>query len=209
MGKLATEWISAGGPTRGNKQKRRRAKELCTVLLDDPDIADVFFDVAQEKDLLVVSVAEILRAELSSLQEQCVAFGKFSASTSLEDIDYAGLYGSIQRVAPSLDRLLRETARQRRDPRAPQAPVRGDTRAPRATPRRVDAGRITLITSMLSLGMARNTGNCYARLLGHHLHAQGLKRPLLKLFHYLGVVDGYTTLLATRDSVAEQSKLRT
>lgn len=72
--------------------------------------------------------------------------------------------------------------------------------------RNLHLGRVVLLISILSLGRARNSANCFARLLGLHLQGMGVKRRVLSLLHGLGLIDGYKTLNCQKMGLAERSK---
>ena len=72
--------------------------------------------------------------------------------------------------------------------------------------RKPQPGRVVLLTSILSLGRARSSANCFARLFGLHLQGMGVKRRVLSLLHGLGLIDGYKTLNCQKMGLAERSK---
>ena len=66
--------------------------------------------------------------------------------------------------------------------------------------------RVVLLTSILLLGRAQNSTNCFAQLLSLYLQGIGVKHQVLLLLHRLGLINRYRTLNCQKMGLAEHSK---
>jgi hypothetical protein len=172
------------------KAKKKRAKRLIATLLGDEEIRNAIMETADIHSELVHAVVNILREELCDLQQKTVIFGPWKSDLEFKDVQLSQGYEAISQYAPLLCQLMEGLSAQLRS---------DESRNPHP-------GRVVLLTSILSLGRARNSANCFARLLGLHLQGMGVKRRVLSLLHGLGLIDGYKTLNCQKMGLAERSK---
>jgi hypothetical protein len=139
---------------------------------------------------LINAVVNILREELCDLQQKAVIFGPWKSDLEFKDVQLSQGYEAINQHAPLLCQLMEGLSAQSRTDKS----------------RNPHPGRVVILTSILSLGRARSSANCFARLLGLHLQGMGVKRRVLSLLHGLGLIDGYKTLNCQKMGLAERSK---
>ena len=118
-----------------------------------------------------------------------VIFGSLNKEMEFSDLNVDKSQDLVQQHAPLLFQL-----------------IEGLSQQSRGTPRNPYSGRVVLITSIFSLGRARNTANCFARLLGLHLQGLGVKRHVLSLLHGFGIIDGYKTINRQKMGLAERKE---
>jgi len=171
--------------------KKKKSKDLIIALLKDEVFFKMFEEVEELHDTLIDLVIRLLRAELDDLQKKTVIFGSFNKDMGFDDLDIEKSRDLVQRHAPLLFQLVEGLSQQSR--------LRGN-------PRIRHSGRAVLIASIFSLGRARNTANCFARLLGIHLQGLGVKRSVLSLLHGFGIIDGYKTINSQRMGLAEPGR---
>ncbi|OXV11490.1 hypothetical protein Egran_00749 [Elaphomyces granulatus] len=189
FGDLCLAWLQRGS---GKRQalKKKKSRDLILALLKDEVFFKMFEEVEELHGTLIDLVIRLLRAELDDLQRKTVLFGSFNKEMNFTDLDIEKSRDSVQQHAPLLFQLVEGLSQQSR--------LRGN-------PRNRHTGRIILIASIFSLGRARNTANCFARLLGIHLQDLGVKRSVLSLLHGFGIIDGYKTINRQRAGLAEPS----
>ena len=177
--------------TRGEKKaKKKKAKGLIATLLGNEEIRNAIIETADIHSELINVVVNILRKELCDLQQKTVIFGPWKADLEFKDVQLSQGYEAISQHAPLLCQLMEGLSAQSRTDQS----------------RNPHPGRVVLLTSILSLGRARSSANCFARLFGLHLQGMGVKRRVLSLLHGLGLIDGYTTLNCQKMGLAERSK---
>ena len=172
------------------KAKKKKAKQLTATLLKDEEIRNAIMETADIHPELVNAVVNILREELRDLQQKTVIFGPWKSDLEFKDVQLSQGYEMISQYAPLLCQLMEGLSAQSRS---------NESRSPHP-------GRVVLLTSILSLGRARNSANCFARLLGLHLQGMGVNSPVLSLLHSLGLIDGYKTLNCQKMGLAERSE---
>jgi hypothetical protein len=172
------------------KSKKKKAEGLIATLLGDEEIRNAIMETADIHSELINTVVNILREELCDLQQKTVIFGPWKPDLEFKDIQLSQGYETINQHAPLLCQLMEGLSAQSRIDKS----------------RNPHPGRVVLLTSILSLGRARNSANCFARLLGLHLQGMGVKRRVLSLLHGLGLIDGYRTLNCQKMGLAERSK---
>ena len=189
FGDLSLAWLQLGAGKR-RKTKKRKAKKLITALLGDEETCNAIEEAADIHSELVNAVVNILREELRELQQKTVIFGPWKSDLEFKDVQLSQGYEMISQYAPLLCQLMEGLSAQSRS---------NESRSPHP-------GRVVLLTSILSLGRARNSANCFARLLGLHLQGMGVNSPVLSLLHSLGLIDGYKTLNCQKMGLAERSE---
>jgi len=189
FGDLSLAWLQLGAGKR-RRVKKKKAKELITILLGDEETRNAIEEAADIHSELVNAVINILREELRDLQQKTVIFGPWKSDLEFKDVQLSQGYEMISQYAPLLCQLMEGLSAQSRS---------NESRNP-------NPGRVVLLTSILSLGRARSSANCFARLLGLHLQDMGVKGPVLSLLHGLGLIDGYKTLNRQNMGLAERSK---
>jgi len=189
FGDLTLAWLQLGAGKR-RRTKKRKAKALITTLLGDEETRNAIGEAADIHSELVDAVVNILREELRDLQQKTVIFGPWKSDLEFEDVQLSQGYEMISQYAPLLCQLLEGLSAQSRSDGS----------------RNPNPGRVVLLTSILSLGRARSSANCFARLLGLHLQGTGVKSRVLSMLHGLGLIDGYKTLNRQKMGLAERSK---
>jgi hypothetical protein len=169
--------------------KKKKSKDLIMALLKDEVFFKMFEEVEELHDTLIDLVIRLLRAELDDLQKKTAIFGSFNKDMEFNNLDMEKSRELVQQHAPLLFQLVEGLSQQSR--------LRGN-------PRIRHTGRAVLIASIFSLGRARNTANCFARLLGVHLQGLGVKRNVLSLLHGFGIIDGYKTINSQKTGLAER-----
>ena len=177
FGDLTLAWLELGAGKR-RRAKKRKAKALITTLLGDEETRNAIEEATDIHSELVNAVVNILREELRDLQQKTVIFGPWKSDLEFKDVQLSQGYEMISQYAPLLCELMEGLSAQSRS---------NESRNPHP-------GRVVLLTSILSLGRARNSANCFARLLGLHLQGMGVNGQVLSLLHGLGLIDGYKTL---------------
>lgn len=189
---LAAEWMRAGDGVRKRRSKRQAALLAAALLTDELFLEAI--EISQDHMSTVTGlIVRSVRQELQRLQQAVPAFGQFDPDVKFEDIRLETVGEDIRTNAPLLYQLVDDVSQ-------PQWTTSG-----RRNPHH---GRITMMAAMLQLGRARNSANCFLRLLSVALQSQGVKRRTLSLLHGLGVTDGYRAVLEQRASIARRSKAR-
>jgi hypothetical protein len=170
-------WLQLGAGKR-RRTKKKKAKALITTLLGDEETRNAIGEAADIHSELVNVVVNILREELRDLQQKTVIFGPWKSDLEFKDVQLSQGYEMISQYAPLLCQLMEGLSAQSRS---------DESRNPHP-------GRVVILTSILSLGRARSSANCFARLLGLHLQGMGVNGQVLSLLHSLGLIDGYKTL---------------
>lgn len=177
---LLKNWLQYKSDTRDRKRKLRKLADNLDVILADEDIDTIMEQDVDQKifNVMLPSCVKKIRRELGVLQQGVPVFGKWSAEVEFESLQIPRAADDVKKYAPVLYQLvhgLAENARQDYN-------------------REEQNGRIVLVTSVLSVGRARNTANCFSRLLGLYLQSAGLKRRGLQVLHGLGVIENYRTI---------------
>jgi hypothetical protein len=188
FGDLTLAWLQFGAGKR-RRTKKKKAKALITTLLGDEETRNAIGEAADIHSELVNVVVNILREELRDLQQKTVIFGPWKSDLEFKDVQLSQGYEMISQYAPLLCQLMEGLSAQSRS---------DESRNPHP-------GRVVLLTSILSLGRARSSANCFARLLGLHLQGMGVNGQVLSLLHNLGLIDGYKTL-NRKTRLAERSE---
>lgn len=190
FGDLCLAWLQQGS---GRRQglKKKKSKDLITALLKDEIFYKMFGEVDELHGTLIELVIRLLGTELGDLQKKTTIFGSFDKDMEFKDVNIEKSGDLVQQHAPLLFQLIEGLSQPQQSKGIPRNPL---------------SGRAVLITSIFSLGRARNTANCFARLLGIYLQGLGVKRRVLSLLHGLGIIDGYKTINSQKMGLAERSK---
>jgi hypothetical protein len=190
---LVKNWLEYKGDTREKKRKLGKLADILDVILADDDIDTVMERDVDESfsNVLLPSFIKKIRRELGVLQRDVPVFGKWSVEVEFEDIQIPRAADNIKRHAPLLYQLVHGLAENSR----------------KDYNREEQNGRLVLVASILSLGRARNTANCFSRLLGLYLQGTGLKRRGLQVLHGLGVIENYRTIDEAKKGLALRSEV--
>jgi hypothetical protein len=131
-----------------------------------------------------------LRTEIDHLGS---GLGKFDAEASVHGLDIPHMYDRIQHVAPDLCNLLIGIME-------PKHPSQRDTA-------KVCRGPITIICLVLAFAYAPRSYNNLPFLFGVHLHAMGVKRRTINVFHGFGITSSYQSIMRKRTRLSEIGKV--
>ena len=187
--KLVFEYLKSGNGHRGNR-KKKKVRDLLVALLEDEEIQEELVDTPNTHTTLVTCTIRCIRKELRQLQFQRGPFNTWTPDIEFKDIDLENAAKFVQQYGPLLFQLIEGISAPNREERS----------------RDPHGGRTVIVASIFLLGFARNSANGFARLLGLHLQALGVKRRVLSFLHGLGLIDGYKTLNAKKLGLAERSK---
>ena len=119
-----------------------------------------------------------------------VIFGPWKSDLEFKDVQLSQGYETISQHAPLFCQLMKGLSAQSRSDKL----------------RNPYLGRIVLLTSILSLGRAWSSANCFARLPGLYLQGMGVRYRVLLLLYGLEPIDGYNALNCQNMKLAERSK---
>jgi hypothetical protein len=187
--RLVFEYLESENGHRGNR-KKKKVGDLLVPLLEDKEVQEELVDRADIHTTLITCTIRCIRKELRQLQLQRGPFNTWTPDIEFQDVDLENTAKFVQQHGPLLFRLIEGISAPNREERS----------------RDPHGGRAVIVTSIFLLGFARNSANGFARLLGLHLQALGVKRRVLSFLHGLGLIDGYKTLNAKKLGLAERSK---
>ena len=158
----------------------------------DDDMLPLFEKTDTFQERVTDSTVKVIQLELGRIQQNTRTFGRYDPSMNIEEINFKEVYNEIEEHGPRLLRVIDGSA----------LAQRADKHIRKDKP-----GRVVTITSILSLGYAQKSANCFARVLGIYLHGSGVRRRVISTLQGLGLVESYQTIHQTIKGISELSKV--
>ena len=186
---LVFEYLESRNGHRGNR-KKKKVRDLLVALLEDKEIQEELVDTPNTHTTLVTCTIRCIRKQHRQLQLQHGPFNTWTPDMEFKDVDLENAAKFVQQYGPLLFQLIEGISAPNREERS----------------RDPHGGRTAIVASIFLLGFARNSANGFARLLGLHLQALGVKRRVLSFLHGFGLIDSYKTLNTKKLGLADRSK---